>query len=75
MEHGGPNHSVPSYTRLRVLIASNPVELTRFLSTLKRRVQIYGAPQFARGKWHLWFVPDDRGSDMPSMDLDKGEAI
>lgn len=59
----------PSTTRLRFISASDPNLVVAFLEALGVRIQIYGAPIFAKGKWYLWFVPGDQGADIPSKDL------
>lgn len=61
----------PSVTRLRYVIAKAPADLVDFLTSLGRRVQIYGAPVWDGKRWVLWFVPDDRGADIQSVDLTK----
>lgn len=62
----------PKHTRLRYAKSREPEMLIDYLEALGSRVQIYGAPQFDGKAWWLWFVPDDRGADVVSIDLDEG---
>lgn len=61
---------LPKVTRLRYIVATDPNNIVLFLGQLGVRVQVYGAPVFDGKKWWLWFVPDDRGDDIQSIDLD-----
>jgi len=64
-------HRLPKVTRLRYAVAKTQQDLVDFLESLGRRVQIYGAPVWDGKRWTLWFVPDDRGQDIQSVDLTK----
>lgn len=59
---------LPKVTRLRYVSAKNKQDIISFLDKLGRRVQIYSIV-LENKKWVLWFVPDDRGSDIKSIDL------
>ena len=61
---------LPKTTRLRYFAAKNPNDLVLFLDQLGTRIQVYGSPQWNGKKWYLWFVPNDRGNDIKSLDLD-----
>lgn len=61
----------PRTTRLRYVIAKNQQTLQGFLDRLGVRVQVYGAPVWDGKFWTLWFVPNDDGADIKSMDLRK----
>lgn len=61
---------IPKVTRLRFARSSDPAMLQAWLESLSVRVQIHGCPQWDGKAWWLWFIPDDRGADIPSMDLD-----
>lgn len=60
----------PKTTRLRYIKSKDPNALVEFLNQLGVRVQIYGAPVYAKNAWFLWFVPSDSGQDINSIDLD-----
>lgn len=60
----------PKFTRLRYARTRDIDLLQSYLELLGVRVQIYGAPVFDGSKWVLWFVPNDLGNDIPSIDLD-----
>lgn len=64
------NANIPKYTRLRFAKSRSPELLSAYLQRLGRRVQVYGAPVWNGKAWFLWFVPDDRGADIKSIDLD-----
>lgn len=57
-------------TRLRFVSAKNARTIQLFCDKLGARIQIYGAPVFAKGRWYLWFVPSDHGADIASRDLE-----
>lgn len=40
-----------------------------FTNSLGVRIQVYGSPQWDGKKWYLWFVPNDEGADIKSIDL------
>lgn len=62
---------IPATTRLRFVSSKRPEALVFFLSKLRVRVQIYGAPVWDGKRWTLWFVPpDDISIDVPSVKLD-----
>lgn len=60
---------LPQTTRLRFVSAKKPEQIQQFLDLLGRRVQIYGAPVWDGNRWYLWFVPNDRASDINSVSL------
>lgn len=62
---------LPKVTRLRYVSAKKAEQVVKFVNSLGVRVQIYGAPTFAGGRWYLWFVPDDRRSDPLSNDRER----
>lgn len=62
---------LPKHTRLRFAKAKDPATLIEWLEALGIRVQIYGAPVWDGKRWTLWFVPDDRGVDVLSINLDE----
>lgn len=62
---------LPKSTRLRFARSTDPAMLQVWLEQLGSRVQIYGSPQWDGKAWWLWFVPDDRGDDVPSINLDE----
>lgn len=59
---------LPRNTRLRFCRAKSPTDLQRFCSAQKRRIQIYSIGWDGKA-WVLWFVPDDKGPDINSVDL------
>ena len=61
--------SRPMITRLRWVSSKDAEKLERFCSGLGVRIQIYNIV-FAKGKWYLWFVPDDIKDDIRSGELD-----
>lgn len=67
----GQNVNLPSVTRLRFVKAKDPLQLVEWVSGLGVRIQIYGSPVFDGSSWFVWFVPDDFGSDILSIDLDE----
>lgn len=62
---------LPKVTRLRYLKSRKPERFQEFLTALGVRVQVYGQPVWDGKSWWLWFVPDDRGEDLPSVNLDE----
>ena len=66
---------MPSYTRLRFAKSRKPELLQQWLKLLGVRVQIYGAPVYDGKAWYLWFVPDDSGEDINSIDLDQIRSV
>lgn len=56
---------VPFYTRLRWVSAKSPDVIERFCQSLGQRIQIYEIV-WDGNQWFLWFVPDDRASDIKS---------
>lgn len=62
-------NDLPKTTRLRYATAKRPADLVQWTDSLGVRIQIYGAPVFDGKKWTIWFVPDDRGADIASIDL------
>ncbi len=67
-ENAGPAPS--SVTRLRYAKSRNPDLFEIYLSRLGVRVSIYDIVYDGK-KWFVWFVPDDRGRDIKSIDLDE----
>lgn len=65
------NNGLPQFTRLRFAKSKDPSLFQDWLESLGVRVQIYGSPQFDGESWTLWFVPDDRGVDIESINLDE----
>lgn len=63
--------NLPKTTRLRFVKSKKPERIVEFLNALGSRVQIYGSPVWDGKAWWLWFVPDDRKTDVPSLELDK----
>lgn len=59
---------LPKHTRLRYVTAKNKQDLSKFLELLGKRVQIYSIVKDGQ-RWVVWFVPDDRGADVKSVDL------
>lgn len=64
------DQGVPIHTRLRFAKSSDPQMFQMWLERLGSRVQIYSM-QWDGKAWYLWFVPDDRGADIASIDLDE----
>lgn len=64
------NASIPKHTRLRYVRSRDPELIQQFLEAVGVRVQIYGAPVWTGESWFLWFIPDDRGADINSVNLD-----
>ena len=64
------DQGVPSHTRLRWAKSKEPSILEAWLVRLGSRVQIYQIVWDGKA-WVLWFVPDDRGADVASIDLDQ----
>ncbi len=62
--------ATPTHTRLRYVKSKDPDLIVGFLEKLGRRVRIYGAPQYDGKSWYCWFVPNDMGADIRSVDLD-----
>lgn len=61
---------MPKFTRLRFVSANKPEQIELFLSALKQRVQIMGAPVFDGKVWYLYFVPGDTDKDIKSVRLE-----
>lgn len=59
---------LPKHTRLRYVTARKKQDIVQFLQLLGKRVQIYSIQKDGQ-RWVLWFVPDDRGADVASVDL------
>ena len=59
----------PNITRLRWVSSKSPEKLEQFCSSLGIRIQIYDIV-FAKGKWVMWFVPDDLKHDVRSGEID-----
>lgn len=56
---------LPKHTRLRFVSAKKPESVQKFCDTLGKRIQIYQLVWTGK-EWFLWFVPDDKSSDLPS---------
>lgn len=63
--------SVPKVTRLRYIKSKDPAMFQAWLDALGVRIQVYGCPQYDGKVWWLWFVPNDKGGDISSIDLDE----
>lgn len=59
---------LPMTTRLRYVKAKDPLTLVKFCDNLSKRIEIkdivYSSPY-----WFLWFVPDDKSSDVRSGEI------
>jgi hypothetical protein len=62
------DRSSPIYTRLSYAKAKDPDAFRLWLKTIAVRVQIYSMAHDGKF-WFLWFVPDDNGPDIQSVDL------
>jgi hypothetical protein len=51
--------------------SKDPKALALFLEKLGRRVVMLGPPQWNGKKWLLWFMPNEKGDDVKSLDLDE----
>lgn len=60
---------LPQTTRLRYVTAKKREDIPLYFNALGKRVQIYSINWDGK-KWVVWFVPDDRGQDIKSVDLD-----
>lgn len=50
--------------------AKKPELLQKFCDGLGSRIQVYSIVWQAQEKsWYLWFVPDDKGADIPSGEI------
>lgn len=56
---------LPSTTRLRWVSAKEPRAIEAFCDGLGKRIEIKSVV-WNGTEWVLWFVPDDRGSDVKS---------
>jgi len=59
---------LPQTTRLRFVSAKNPKTLTAFCDSLGKRIEIKQIV-FDGNLWFLWFIPDDKKSDIQSGQL------
>jgi len=60
---------LPKITRLRYVSAKKPQDIVAFFAALGVRVQLYGSPTYDGKRWFAWFVPNDEGADIKSIDL------
>jgi hypothetical protein len=59
---------LPQTTRLRYIKAKNPDDVTKFCDLLSKRIEVKTV--YAEGSYvFLWFVPDDKGQDLPSGEI------
>lgn len=56
---------LPQTTRLRWVSAKKPETLTNFCDKLGKRIEIKQIV-FVNGLWFLWFIPDDKKTDVRS---------
>lgn len=56
---------IPQTTRLRWVSAKKPEVIQAFCDKLGKRIEIKQIV-FANDLWFLWFVPDDKKSDIRS---------
>jgi hypothetical protein len=56
---------LPKTTRLRWVSAKDKNLIVKYCDTLGRRIEIYEIV-YAGNEWVMWFVPDDKGADLPS---------
>lgn len=56
---------LPKTTRLRWVSSKDKNMIVKYCDTLGKRVEIYEIV-FDGSEWVLWFVPDDKGADLPS---------
>ena len=59
---------LPQTTRLRWVSAKNPRTIEAFCDKLGKRIEIKSIVKDG-GFWFLWFVPDDKRSDIQSGQL------
>ena len=64
---------LPSTTRLRWVSAKKPETLQAFCDSLGKRVEIKEII-WTGSVWVLWFVPDDKGSDVQSGKLKENKT-
>lgn len=57
--------SLPTTTRLRWVSAKSPKTIENFCNNLDMRIEVKQLV-FANGLWFLWFIPDDKRSDVKS---------
>lgn len=55
----------PNTTRLRFISAKKPEALVKFCDSVGKRIEIKQII-FDGSRWFLWFIPDDRKTDIPS---------
>lgn len=59
---------LPQTTRLRYIKAKSPDDVTKFCDLLSKRIEVKTV--YAEGGYiYLWFVPDDKGQDIPSGEI------
>lgn len=59
---------LPPTTRLRYVKTKSPDAITKFCDLLSKRIEIKTV--YAEGGFiYLWFVPDDKGSDIRSGEI------
>jgi hypothetical protein len=59
---------LPQTTRLRYIKAKSPDDVTKFCDLLSKRIEVKTV--YAEGGYvFLWFVPDDKLSDVPSGEI------
>lgn len=56
---------LPQSTRLRWVSAKAPETLEKFCNALGKRIEIKSINRVG-SEWFLWFVPDDKKSDIKS---------
>lgn len=61
---------LPKETRLRYVYSKDPSKFELWLQALGSRVQIYNMVWNGKA-WYLWFVPNDKGADVKSFNLDE----
>lgn len=59
---------LPTTTRLRYVKAKSPDVLTRFCDDLGKRIEVKAVLKDG-AYWVMWFVPDDKLSDVKSGEL------
>ncbi len=58
-------------TQLRYISAKDPKIILAWVNHLPYKIEIKGAPIFAKGRWYLYFVmPDVAQQEVPSGQLD-----
>ena len=62
--------SGPKYTRIRFVRGTDRSAIAQWFEDLGYRVAIWAAEKDSRGVWEVLYVPDDRVTGIPPVDVD-----